>query len=345
MSVRDIFTPLVAVTGSCVIAALAWGLWPGKPEAALAQVASERAVLRSGEPIQAIPVAPELDAVKVALGKRIFHDPQLSKNNTISCASCHDLTTAGVDKRPHSLGINKQEGDRNSPTVFNAVFNDRQFWDGRARSLEEQADGPLTAKVEMASDWNEVTAKIRKDATYSGAFANLYPEGIQPHTIKDALVTFERSLVTTDAPFDQFLRGRREAISEKVLKGYQHFKSYGCISCHQGVNVGGNMMQPFGVMINPAAVRDQALHNDRRLIRLTEIAANTDPARSKYKVPSLRNVARTEPYFHDGSVKNLSDAIRIMGISQLGRHLPEDDITDIIAFLESLTGKYEGKTL
>lgn len=335
----------MAVSGTCLIAALTWGLWPVRPKPALAQSSSVNATLSSGEPIQPIPAASNLDPVKVALGRRLFHDPQLSKDNTISCASCHNLNNAGVDGLPASLGIKKQHGNRNALTVFNAVFNDRQFWDGRANSMEEQIDGPLTAKVEMASDWNEVAEKILKDATYSGAFAGLYPEGIQPSTIKDAIIAFERSLVTTDAPFDQYLRGQQDAISKQALSGYRLFKSYGCISCHQGVNVGGNMMQPFGAMIDPTAVRDQALHKDRRLVQLTQIAVNNDKNLTRFKVPGLRNVARTEPYFHDGSVTKLSEAVQMMGMSQLGRHLSKEDVADIVAFLDTLTGKFEGKPL
>jgi cytochrome c peroxidase len=344
MELRKAFTPILSLLGTTLVAALAFGLWPAMPEPLPAQAATDRAV-PYGEPILPIPSAAGLDAGKVALGKRLFHDSRLSKDDTVSCATCHNLQTAGVDGRSRSRGIHQREGKRNALTVFNACLNYRQFWDGHAASLEAQIDGPLQAEAEMGSNWQEVTAKLRKDANYRTAFGALYPDGIQPHTVKEAIVTFERSLVTPDAPFDRFLRGERDAISPQATTGYRHFKSYGCISCHQGVNVGGNLMQPLGVVMGTAAIRAQALNKDHRILRRTDMETDAQREQIYYRVPSLRNVARTGPYFHDGSTPQLADAVRTMGLTQLGRRLPDQDVADILAFLETLTGKYEGKTL
>jgi len=349
MEFRTAFTPVVVATGVCFASLILWQLWPEMPQAsAAAAPVTEGAHDRAGESVAAIrpiPAATGLDLRKVALGRRLFQERRLSRNDTISCATCHGLSTAGVDGLPQSIGIGRRVGTRNAPTVFNACLNYRQFWDGRAATLEEQIDGPLQARSEMSSDWQEVTQKLGCDAGYKRAFLSLYPEGIQPRTIKDAIATFERSLVTPDAPFDAYLRGDVHAISAQAREGYRLFTDYGCVACHQGGNVGGNLMQPFGVMLDPAAIRN-ASQRGGRLLRLSDIEAGASHGHGElYRVPSLRNVARTAPYFHNGSEKTLSGAIQMMGMSQLGRRLTDPDVTAIQAFLKSLTGRYEGKSL
>ncbi len=275
----------------------------------------------------------KLDADKVALGKRLFHDQRLSGDNSISCASCHNLNAGGVDRRRVSKGMRGADGNINAPTVLNSGFNFSQFWDGRAASLEEQIDGPVHAAVEMDSNWPDIIAKLKQDQDYQRAFQQLYPDGIKSHTIKDAIATFERSLVTP-SHFDQYLRGNASTISEEAKKGYEHFKNYGCIACHQGINIGGNMYQYFGVMGDYFKDRGNITTADYGRYNVT----GKEHDRFKFKVPSLRNVALTPPYFHDGSAKTLEDAVEVMAKYQLGCPILERDRQEIVQFLQSLTG-------
>ncbi|ETX09037.1 MAG: cytochrome B6 [Candidatus Entotheonella gemina] len=284
------------------------------------------------EPLHPLPDV-KLNPSKVELGKRLFHDQRLSGDNSISCASCHSLKTGGVDRLRVSKGVRGAEGGINAPTVLNSGFNFSQFWDGRATNLEDQIDGPVHATLEMDSNWPDIIAKLKQDPSYQSTFKKLYPEGIQSHTIKDAIATFERSLVTPSR-FDQYLQGNQRAISEEEKKGYEHFKSYGCVACHQGVNIGGNMYQYFGVMGNYFEDRGQITAADYGRYNVT----GKERDRFKFKVPSLRNVALTPPYFHDGSAKTLDDAVKVMAKYQLGRNMPEQDRKLIVQFLQSLTG-------
>jgi cytochrome c peroxidase len=296
---------------------------------------------RTREPIRPVPQTRPLNAGKVALGKRLFHETRLSKDNTISCASCHDLGKAGTDRRARSLGVNQAEGAVNAPTVFNSSLHFKQFWDGRADTLEEQVDGPALAEKEMGSTWPEILAKLEAAPEYPPAFKEIYPDGIQRKNIKDAIAEFERSLVTPNSRFDRFLRGDDQAITEDEKEGYRKFKSYGCITCHQGVSIGGNMFQPFGVMGDYFA--DRGMTNKADLGRFN-VTGNEDD-KFQFKVPGLRNVALTAPYFHDGSAKTLEQAVGTMAKYQLGRELPPRDLEQIVLFLKSLTGEYEGKPL
>ena len=236
-----------------------------------------------------------------------------------------------------SVGINGQQGNINAPTVFNASYNFRQFWDGRAETLEEQIDGPTHAAAEMGSNWAEIIAKLRQAPEYVTAFAKLYPEGIQAQTIRDAIATFERSLTTPDSRFDQYLKGNQNALSPAEKEGYQIFKSYGCISCHQGVSMGGNMYQKFGVMGDYFKDRGKLTEADYGRYNVTKNEAD----KFIFKVPSLRNVALTSPYFHDGSAKRLEDAVIVMGRYQLGRELAPTEIAALVKFLQTLTGEYK----
>lgn len=296
----------------------------------------------SAEPIRPI-VAPEgLDPARVTLGRRLFADPRLSADDTVSCASCHDLTRAGVDDRKVARGIRGAEGLVNTPTVFNAHLNPKQFWDGRADSLEDQIDGPIHNQAEMGASWPLILSKLAGDRNLVAAFQRSYADGLQARNIKDALATFERSLVTTDSRFDRHLAGVPGALSPAELEGYALFKSYGCVSCHQGRNVGGNVFEHLGVFGDyfqdrggPVTVADLGRFNVTR----------RQEDRFKFRVPSLRLVTHTSPYFHDGQVGTLTEAIRIMGRYQLGLEIPRGDIERIAAFLGTLSAHNQSEVV
>ena len=285
-------------------------------ETRAAQVSALETAARFLEPVRAVPPTAALDPAKVDLGRRLFHERRLSGDASVSCASCHPLAAAGVDHRPTSLGAGGVVGSRNAPTVFNVALNGRLFWDGRARSLEEQIDGPLLDPREMASSWSLVLERLRGDPAYSEAFQSVYRRAVDPAAVRDALAAFERSLMTVGAPFDRYLGGDEQAISAEALAGYRLFKNYGCSSCHQGANIGGNMFARLGEAV-PLAPRPTA-------------------AVGWLRVPPLRLASLTAPYFHDGSVATLDEAIRIMGERQLGRIIASDEREQIATFLKSL---------
>ena len=304
---------------------------------ALLLAADPAPVPRTGEPIKPIAPVVETDPAKTALGRRLFHDPRLSKDDTVSCASCHDLRGGGDDGRRVSIGIEGRPGVINSPTVFNAGLNFKQFWDGRADTLEDQVDGPVQSSFEMGSLWSEVVAKLYQDEDYPGLFADLYPEGIRRETIKDALAHFVRSLATPNSRFDQWLGGDDSALTEHELKGYALFKRYGCVSCHQGANAGGNLFQVFGVINEYFKRRGDITEADLGRYNVTGNLAD----RHSFKVPSLRMAARTAPYLHDGTAATLRDAVDAMFEFQLGREAPSEDKEAIVAFIETLVGESE----
>lgn len=286
-------------------------------------------------PLLPLPPVAEIDAAQVALGKRLFFDKRLSHDDSISCASCHPLERGGADGLPVSLGIGGQKGLINAPTVLNAALNFAQFWDGRAATLEEQVAGPVQNPIEMGSSWPEVIAKLEADAEYPRLFAAAYPgRGITAETISAAIAAYERTLLTPSR-FDAWLQGDATALSEREQRGYRLFLEVGCASCHQGANIGGNMYQRFGILEDYFAGRtvtpaDLGRYNVTR----------REEDRHVFKVPSLRNVALTAPYFHDASAATLEEAIRIMARVQLGRTLPDDDVAAIAAFLHSLSATH-----
>lgn len=289
----------------------------------------------SSQSITPLPEPVELNSDKVALGFKLFIDPMLSHDNTISCSSCHNLNHGGVDNLKFSFGIHGSLTKRNTPTVFNSGFNFKQFWDGRAVSLEEQAEGPLLNPNEMGSSWNEILQKLTNSPEYYALFNKIYGEKeITTQQFTDAISTFERALVTTNSKFDNWLKGDKNALNEKQKQGYELFQSYGCISCHQGVNVGGNMFEKLGVFKDFYSNHPEGANDLGRF----EITRN-DNAKNEFKVPSLRNVALTAPYLHDGSIETLHEMIDIMARYQLGIKLPESEIQAIEAFLNSLTGE------
>jgi cytochrome c peroxidase len=286
------------------------------------------------EPIKPLPAKLNLDARKVTLGRALFHDKRLSKDNSLSCASCHDLAAGGVDGKQFAVGIKGQVGPINTPTVLNSGLNFRQFWDGRAATLEEQAAGPVHNPGEMGSNWPEVIGKLSQDKALVERFKASYPDGLQPRNIQDAIATFERSLITPSR-FDRYLNGESNALQEDEKRGYQLFKNYGCVACHQGVGVGGNMYQAFGVLGN--YFKDKGKITEADLGRYAVTKNELD--RHVFKVPSLRNVELTAPYFHDGSAKTLEDAVEVMFRYQLGRTAPATEKALIVRFLKTLTGE------
>lgn len=292
-------------------------------------------------PIVAIAPPSGLDPARVELGRQLFEERGLSGNGKLACSGCHDLSHGGADHLALSLGVTGEPLTVNTPTVFNASLNFRQFWDGRATTLEEQIDGPLLNAHEMGSTWPAALTAVRSNRRLATAFAASYADGPSVENVKDALATFERSLVTPDAPFDRYLGGEAGAISSEARRGYELFASYGCSSCHQGRGVGGNMFQKLGVMADYFADRGHLTAADLGRFNVTHEEAD----RHVFKVPSLRNVALTAPYLHDGSVATLSEAVRVMARYQLGRDLESGDVAALVAFLDSLTGTYAGRTL
>ncbi|MCW8889377.1 MAG: c-type cytochrome [Sedimenticola sp.] len=295
----------------------------------------------SEEPI--LPVAPYIstDPAKVALGEKLFHEPMLSQNGRVACSSCHNLQAAGHDGLSTSIDIRGGFDELNTPTLFNASLNYVLSWTGHLKTLEEQIETVMHNPKHMGSNWERAMGRLRADKTYQQQFQLLYPEGVTDQAVMDALAEYERTLVTPDAPFDRFLKGDQKAISEQAKTGYTLFKSYGCIACHQGQNVGGQLFAKFGLFRNFFNTKERLTNADLGRYRLT----GKPEDRHVFRVPSLRNVARTGPYFHDGSIATLPDAVRYMGDLQLGRRIPDQDVGYLVAFLESLTGQYQGREL
>lgn len=322
-----------------IAAAVAWILVPGPPgpdRPILGEVAtSEAAELRLARlPIPPLPAKIVVDPLRAELGGKLFRDVRLSRDGTVACASCHEIQKGGGDGRERAVGIGGQVGEVNTPTVLNAALNFKQFWDGRADNLEDQAAGPIVNPKEMGSTWEDVLRMLSKDREYAALFGRSFPDGITQRNLLVALAEFERSLVTPDSPFDRSLQGDAAALTPIQKRGYEAFVSLGCISCHQGANVGGNTFQTMGKMEDYFAGR--AL----RPADLGRFNVTHDPRdKYKFKVPSLRNVALTAPYFHDGSAATLPDAVNAMARYQLGQRLTYAETADLVAFLESLTGK------
>jgi cytochrome c peroxidase len=303
--------------------------------AGLAALSQEPDASRTAEPIAPIPVAAALDADKVRLGERLFRDVRLSQDEKFACASCHGLDRGGDDGRPRSIGGDGRSLDFNTPTVFNAALSFRLNWRGNFRTLEEQAEAVLLDPRLMGTSWETLIAKLQADQTYKDQFASAYGQPPARPLVLDALATFERSLLTPRAPFDRWLAGERDAIGPEEKRGYELFKSHGCVACHQGVNVGGNLFQRFGVFDDPL-VTGPPTRADLGRFALTGKAED----RSVFRVPSLRNVARTAPYFHDGRAATLEDAVEEMARIQLGRVLAPQEIGLIVRFLSTLNGEY-----
>ncbi|KPC52633.1 cytochrome-c peroxidase [Amantichitinum ursilacus] len=275
---------------------------------------------------------------RIALGKMLFFDARLSRSGTQSCSSCHNLARAGVDNTPVSLGHRWTKGTRNSPTVLNATYHSKQFWDGRAVTLEDQAKGPITNPVEMAlADPATAVRRLNSIPGYPPLFAKAFPDSKSPlsyDNIASAIASFERTLVTPSR-FDQYLTSNPAALTDTEQTGLRRFMETGCIACHSGVALGGTQFMKFGLAKGPYWKYTGSKGRDHGVAEVSKKAADTD----LFKVPGLRNVAQTAPYFHDGSVWSLRDAIRIMGETQLGTTLTATDLDTIEAFLTSLNGE------
>ena len=312
------------------------GLLVGVPASAQDELMQEAQDLF--KPIPTKPPAIEgnpATAEKVELGKMLYFDPRLSESHTISCNSCHIVGLGGVDMLETSVGHRWQRGGRNAPTVLNSVFNTAQFWDGRARDLAEQAGGPMVNPVEMASSPEHVVEQLTAIPGYGEEFKRAYPGDSKPLTLDNAtkaIEVFEATLITPNAPFDRYLEGDASALDDEEKKGLRLFIDSGCASCHNGINVGGGMYAPFGVVEKPGA--DFLPLDDKGRFAVTKSVDDE----YVFKVPTLRNIALTTPYFHTGKSWDLRQAVAVMGASQLGTKLTDKDVDLITAFLHTLTG-------
>ena len=295
----------------------------------------------ANEPIQVIPDSIPVDPTKVELGRMLYNDVRLSVNNSISCASCHDLSKGGTDNKPFSEGVGGQFGGINAPTVFNATFNFVQFWDGRAADLAAQAAGPPTNPVEMAhKSWRDIENILAADKDFAQAFTAVYPDGVTEANICNAIAEYEKTLITPNSAFDRYLKGDKEALTEQQILGYELFKQNSCATCHAGVNLGGLTYEFMGT------------HKDYFAARGTELTEE-DYGRGKqeedvffdhrFKTPGLRNVALTAPYFHDATQATLLDAVNAMAEYQTDNHLTDEEAQAIVEYLNTLTGEIPTK--
>ncbi len=283
------------------------------------------------EPIQPIEPVKNINLALAELGKKLYFDPRLSKSGFISCNSCHNLSMGGTDNLPTSIGHGWQQGPINAPTVLNSSMNVAQFWDGRAKDLKEQAGGPIANPGEMASNHELAVHVIASIPGYRREFKLVFgEEGVDIDKITSAIAEFEKTLVTPWSRFDLWLLGKKDALSDEELEGYRLFKESGCVACHNGPAVGGNSFQKMGV-VEPYQTKN----------KVEGLAAVTgkDADRFKFKVPTLRNVELTYPYFHDGGAQTLTEAVDIMGRLQLGKKFTPEENAKIVAFLKTLTGR------
>jgi cytochrome c peroxidase len=295
----------------------------------------------ANEPVQVIPDSIPVDPTKVELGRMLYNDVRLSVDNSISCASCHDLSKGGTDNKPFSEGVGGQFGGINAPTVFNATFNFVQFWDGRAADLAAQAAGPPTNPVEMAhKSWRDIENILAADKDFAQAFTAVYPGGVTEANICNAIAEYEKTLITPNSAFDRYLKGDKEALTEQQILGYELFKQNSCATCHAGVNLGGLTYEFMGT------------HKDYFAARGTELTEE-DYGRGKqeedvffdhrFKTPGLRNVALTAPYFHDATQATLLDAVNAMTEYQTDNHLTDEEAQAIVEYLNTLTGEIPTK--
>jgi cytochrome c peroxidase len=298
---------------------------------------SGSALAETSEPIAPLPFANTDAVVRATLGERLFHDPILSRQGIFSCATCHPLDQGAMDGRSRGMGIEGKQL-RNVPTLFNVGFNYYLNWDGSATTLEAHAERLLSNPRVMNNHWPELLARLQAQDEYVRSFAVAYPDGITQANLLDALANFERSLVTPNCRFDRYLRGEHDALDAAEQEGYRLFKSLGCVSCHQGMNIGGNLFQKFGIFGTPDGIQNDT--DEGRFI-----VTHSDRDRGVYRVPSLRNVAVTAPYFHDGRASTLEAAVDTMAKQQLGRQLTANERSLIVRFLQTLTGEYRNKPL
>jgi cytochrome c peroxidase len=285
----------------------------------------------SDEPIAPVKPPANINLGMVELGKKLYFDPRLSKSGFISCNSCHNLSMGGTDNIPTSIGDQWQQGPINAPTVLNSSLNVAQFWDGRAADLKAQAGGPIANPGEMASNHNLAIDVLKSIPSYVREFKQVFgKDKIDIEQVTTAIAEFEKILVTPNARFDQWLLGKQDALTSQELKGYQLFKNAGCVACHNGEAVGGNSFQKMG-LVEPYKATSAA--EGRSAV------TGVDADRFNFKVPTLRNVELTYPYFHDGAANTLTEAVDIMGRLQLGKRFTKEENASIVAFLKTLTGE------
>lgn len=320
--------PLLSVAVLMGIAHLSWAIeWQALPETAPAPSDN--------------PVTP----AKVKLGQMLFFDPRLSSTGTVSCNSCHNVMAGGEDNRPVAAGVHGQTGDRSAPTVWNAAFHATQFWDGRAASLEDQARGPVTNPIEMGmKSWSEVVARLEQIPAYPKLFEEAFGPGakISEDNVVKAIASYERTLITPNSPYDRYVQGDQSALTEQQVRGMQTFAAVGCDTCHSGPAFSGQTGQGVGVFRkfpmfdNPFFEGKYGFKKDLGRYNVTK----KEEDKHFFKVPTLRNVALTAPYFHNGAVKTLDEAVRVMAKLQLNRDLTDQEVADLVAFLNALTGEF-----
>ena len=324
------------------LAALSLALAAGWVVAEQTTVATSSAIaVDIYEPLAPLPLDVAVDPAQAAIGERLFGDARLSRDRDMACTACHHLESGGGDGLPRAKTASGVTLARNSPTIFNAAFNFAYNWDGAADSLEAHADRLLLNAKIMRADWPELLARLQADPDYARAFAAAYPDGLTKANVLSALAGYQRSLITPNAPFDRYLRGELEALDVAERQGFALFEGYGCIACHQGLNIGGNMYQKFGVFEDVLTPADKDATADLGRYNVTGVERD----RGVFRVPSLRNVAVTAPYFHDGRAATLENAVETMARVQLGKNLSPDEIDLIVRFLHSLTGEYRGRPL
>jgi cytochrome c peroxidase len=299
-----------------------------------------------------VPADNPITPAKIELGKMLYFDPRLSVDGTVSCNSCHNVMSDGGDGRPVGVGVRGQRGGRGSPTVWNSAYNTVQFWDGRSASLEDQAKGPLTNPIEMGmANHDEVMKRVNKIPGYVAAFKKAFPKDKDAVTIDNlakAIATYERTLITLNSPFDRYIKGNKKALTVQQVKGMKLVEEIGCTSCHTGENFSGDGFkmgeghyQPFPQIPGSKFDKMYDLLADKGRFEVTK----KDEDKNHWRVPTWRNVALTAPYFHNGKVKTLDEAVRVMGKTQLGMDLTDEQISNIVAFLNSLTGEFPKQTM
>lgn len=310
----------------------------------------------SASAFEALPAQPPIPADnpitkdKVELGKMLYFDPRISKSGTISCNSCHNVMSGGDDGRAVSVGIEGKKGGRSAPTVWNSAFLSVQFWDGRAKTLEEQAVGPIANLVEMGATHSMAVERIASLAEYKERFKKVFG-GENPVSIDNlakAIAAYERTLVTRNSPFDRYIKGNKKALNADQIAGMEKFKSLGCVACHSGVNFAGpalpmgtGFFQKFPVFPGSPYDKKYKLTDDKGRFDVTKNAAD----KNMWRVPTLRNVAMTAPYFHNGKVKTLDEAVRVMAKTQLNKDINDEEAKPLVAFLSSLTGEFPTQTM
>jgi cytochrome c peroxidase len=312
---------------------------------ALAFASSVSVALAQALPTKApAPADNPTTAQKVTLGQILFHDPRMSSSGTVSCASCHNTMLGGEDNRGGSVGVGGQVGGRSAPTVWNAAFNTVQFWDGRAASLEDQAAGPVTNPIEMGmKSWDDVVKRLKSIEGYEALFEKAFGKNsISKDNATKAIAAYERTLITPNSAFDKYVKGNKTALTEQQVRGMNLAVDLGCTGCHSGPAFNGpGTFQKFPVIGNGSISAQFKLKKDKGLAEVTGKKADE----FFWKVPTLRNIALTAPYFHNGKVKTLDRAVKIMAKMQLGKDLSNQEAADIVAFLEALTGEFPKQSM